>query len=382
MRPAAFARTALLLLATCFSTVGLALAQPAASAAPAAAAIDRGYITPNAVLAAVAHPRRVLTAPEMEFLPREIISAAGLKELGLDPAGIDELLAVAELPDFQNPPLLGLVLHFNEPLQQGGLLPELVKRTTRAELNGKGYRKAISRDDFSLMRVDPQTILVASDELLGKMLANVAKPQAGPAAKALGRMSGAPDAAVVVALDPIRPMLKAELQKAPVPPAFANFLTIPDLIVSAEAQAALLDCDGSLVLHARDEEAAKQLENMLNALLDMGKMGLQVHAARMASSPDPVEQAAAQYMQRISGRMIDMFRPVREGDHLKLSGKGLSSQAGVLMLAATAGFLTDRVRADSPRPMPPHAVPVPVHKDVRKAPEAKQPLTEEEEERQ
>jgi prepilin-type processing-associated H-X9-DG protein len=323
-----------------------ATGQPAASAVPAAAAIDRGYITPNAVLAAVAHPRRLLTAPEMEMLPLEIISAAGLKELGLDPVGIDEILAVAEIPAFQNPPLLGLVLHFNEPLQQGGLLPQLVKRTTRAELNGKGYRKAISREDFSLMRADPQTILIASDELLAKMLTNLAKVEAGPAAKLLGQMSGSPDAAVVLVLDPIRPGLKAELQKAPVPPAFANFLTIPDLIVSAEAQATLLGRGGgSLVLRARDEEAAKQLENMLNALLDMGKMGLQVQAAQMANSQDPIQQATAQYMQRTSGRMIDLLRPVREGDHLSLSAKGISAQANLATTGILVGLLLPAVQS-------------------------------------
>ena len=30
------------------------------------------YITPGAIVAAVAHPRRVLTAPEMEMMPIEI----------------------------------------------------------------------------------------------------------------------------------------------------------------------------------------------------------------------------------------------------------------------------------------------------------------------
>ena len=115
-----------------------ASAQPAGGTASAqpAAAIDRGYIPPDAVLAAVAHPRRVMTAPEMELLPIEIISAAGLKELGIDPVQIEEVLAIAEVKDFKQPPQLGLVLRFAGPLRQGGLLPELVRHTTRAEING------------------------------------------------------------------------------------------------------------------------------------------------------------------------------------------------------------------------------------------------------
>ena len=325
-----------------------ASAQPAGGTAPTqpGGGIDRGYIPPDAVLAAVAHPRRALTAPELEFLPLEIISAAGLKELGLDPVQIEEVLAIAVVKDTRQPPQFGLVLRFAEPLRQGGLLPELVRHTTRAELNGKGYRKAAGPEDFSLMRADPRTILIAHDELLGKMLANVADPQPGPAAKLLSQMSGSPDVAAVLALDPVRPLLKAELQKAPVPPAFAGFLTIPDLVVSAEAQLTLLsNGGGALVLRARDEEAAKQLEAMINALLDMAKMGVQMQAGQLAKSQDPVEQATAQYMQRTSGRMIDLFRPVREGDHLSLSGKGVSAQANIATVGIAVGLLLPAVQS-------------------------------------
>jgi len=190
------------------------------------------------------------------------------------------------------------------------------------------------------MRADERTILIAHDSLLGRMLANLANPQPGPAAKLLGQASGSPDAAAVVALDPIRPLLKAELQKAPVPPAFAGFLTIPDLVVSAEVQLSLLgNGGGSITLRARDEAAAQQLEAMLNALLDMAKMGIRMQADKMAASPDPVEQATAKYMQRTGGRMLDMLRPVREGDHLSLSSKGASAQTNLLAGGAMAAFV-------------------------------------------
>jgi len=134
--------------------------------------------------------------------------------------------------------------------------------------------------------------------------------------------------------------LKAELQKAPVPPAFAGFLTIPDLVVSAEVQLSLLgNGGGSITLRARDEAAAQQLEAMLNALLDMAKMGIRMQADKMAASPDPVEQATAKYMQRTGGRMLDMLRPVREGDHLSLSSKGASAQTNLLAGGAMAAFV-------------------------------------------
>ena len=59
---------------------------------------DLSYVTPGAVFAAVAHPRRVLTAPGMEMLPLEVMSAAGKKELGIDP--LDVHMAIAALGNF------------------------------------------------------------------------------------------------------------------------------------------------------------------------------------------------------------------------------------------------------------------------------------------
>ena len=120
----------------------------------------------------------MLTVPELELLPLEIILAAGLKGLGLDPVEIEEVLVAADIRDFNQPLQLGIVLRFAQ-LARRGMLPELVRRTAPAEINGKGYRKANTPMDFSLMRADERTIIIARDELLGKMLANVAKPEAG-----------------------------------------------------------------------------------------------------------------------------------------------------------------------------------------------------------
>ena len=74
----------------------LSYAQQGANAAPAKK-IDVSYITPDAVLAVVAHPRRVLTAPEMEMFPIEILSAVGKQQLGIDP--VESRVGVARRRD-------------------------------------------------------------------------------------------------------------------------------------------------------------------------------------------------------------------------------------------------------------------------------------------
>ena len=220
------------------------------------------------------------------------------------------------------------------------MLPELVRRTAPAEINGKGYRKANTPMDFSLMRADERTIIIARDELLGKMLANVAKPEAGPAAKRFRQYRFAPDVAAVVVLDPIRPMLKAQLQKAPIPPAFANFLTIPDLIVSAEAQLSLLGGGAASLTLARQRRSRQATGIPAQRLVGHGQNRAdQVQAGKFAQSQDPIQQATAKYMQPTTGRMIDRLRPVREGDHLSITEKHASLQT-IAIAAAMGGFMT------------------------------------------
>jgi len=65
----------------------IATAQIPATERPAVAAAkpDLGYVTPATFAAILVHPQRVLRSPEMEFLPTEVISAAGLKDFGIDP---------------------------------------------------------------------------------------------------------------------------------------------------------------------------------------------------------------------------------------------------------------------------------------------------------
>ena len=72
----------------------------AVPAAPAAAKpdLDLGYVTPETMSAVVVYPRHVLTSPEMELMPLEVLTAWGVKELGIDPLQVESIMAIAEPP--------------------------------------------------------------------------------------------------------------------------------------------------------------------------------------------------------------------------------------------------------------------------------------------
>ncbi len=111
-----------LLVAVMSFSPSLVYAQAAETAASAAVPVpkpklDLSYVTPETAAIVVAFPRHVLTAPEMEMLPVEVFTAAGLKELGIDPAQIEQILAVVEPPQ-AGAMLAAVVVEMASPLGQ------------------------------------------------------------------------------------------------------------------------------------------------------------------------------------------------------------------------------------------------------------------------
>ena len=155
--------------------MGYAQSPAGSSAVAAKPKPDLDYVTPEAVAGVVAYPRAVLTAPQLELMPVEVLSAAGKKELGIDPVEIEQALVIAE-PPAGGPPGVAIVLKMTEPIGSGRILAPLWERTTEGTLNGKTYRKAKGPMDVSIFQADEKTLIVGTDALLQKMVAAHAAP--------------------------------------------------------------------------------------------------------------------------------------------------------------------------------------------------------------
>ena len=327
-----------------------AAAQPTPAgrvAADSGAKLDLGYVTPGTVAAAVVFPRRVLTAPEMEMLPIEVLSAVGKKELGIDPVEIEQALLIAEPPQ-AGPPGAAIVLHMASPLGPGKILMPLQQRTTEAELEGKTYRKGQTPMDPSIFLADDRTLIVGSDDLLHKMLANRADPKEGKMSRMLGRVAQPPDLMAVVLVRPLRPLIAAPLAMVPIPPPLAGVEKVPDLVNYVAITANVrTDPNASVVVRAEDEAAAKQLEDLVDRLLSVARQSMLAENSKQAASSDPVEQAMARYSQRVGGQMFEVLRPVRKGNTLSLTTKGrVNSQMGsVAVIGILVGLLLPAVQA-------------------------------------
>jgi type II secretory pathway pseudopilin PulG len=317
--------------------------QPPAAGAPGV--VDLNYITPNAVLAAVAHPRRVLQAPEMEMMPIEIISATGNKELGIEPLDIEQVLLVVE-PPAAGPPGAGLVLRFIKPYQLENLKLPGVAELQETTLNGRPYRQGTGPFAPGLYMPDDRTLMVATDAMLRAMLQNVQSPAAGPLRDLAAKADAGADIAVLAVVPPVRQLLSAQLAQVPIPPQFAAAKRLPELVDAVKAEVTMVGQPrSSLVLIAPSDLAAGELEKVIQQLMETGQqMMLGQVTAQMERTEDPVERAAAAYAERITRRIFDMVRPTRDGNTVVLAQEGLVSNQ-TAMIGVLVALLLPAVQA-------------------------------------
>ncbi len=314
----------LLVLTTIFYPCGV-YAQDKSSTATGAA-VELNYITPNAVVAAVAHPRRVLAAPEMEMMPIEVISAAAQKELGIEPLDVDQVLLVAE-PPVAGPPGFGLVVQFVKPYQLEAIKVPGNIPLENANINGRLYRRSASPMGPSMYMPDDRTLIVATEAMLQGMLKNAQTPASGPLHRLASKTDLSSDLTLVTVIEPVRPMLTAQLSQVPLPPPFEGVRRLPELLNAAKLELSVVGQSRSaLSLLASSEQAAGELDTLIKQMMDIGQqMILAQITAQMGQGDDPVEQASQAYAQRLTRRIFEMFQPKRKGNMLVLAHEGVAA---------------------------------------------------------
>ena len=92
----------------------LAGSLPVARAAEETALRGIEYVPPEAAVAVVVNFSKLQSAPSLEVMPREILTAAGIQDFGFDPLKIHQVIAVATPPSMGSAP--GPVSYTHLPL--------------------------------------------------------------------------------------------------------------------------------------------------------------------------------------------------------------------------------------------------------------------------
>ncbi len=286
---------------------------------PAGGRMDTTYVLPRAVAFAALRPSQLFKAPMAEWLPTEVATAAGLKYLGIDPAEVDEVIAFCGVPSVGME--YGITLKFAKPFKGSSIPQELRAHAQPGEIDGRKYLQSTQPMLPSFFAPDTNTLVVAPDETLKQLVAGKKERKTGPLLDRVAAAPGGNDLYLAVDIESLRPMIALAMAQATqkIPPQAQPFLDAPNLIRAAELTFNLNgNRNSSLVVRANDEASAQQLETLLANARSQYQEQMKAQFAEQAASSDPVDQALAQYMDRVSGLWMTPFTPTRETDSLTL----------------------------------------------------------------
>ncbi len=303
----------------------LAMVMGGASLLSAQAPAPARYLTGDMLGAVVVHPKRMSESALLEATPLEVLQAAGLEALKLDPWAIEQAVGGVGITLGGSAPPYGFALRFVEPLTKHGfpdasLEDHLFQRGEAVQANGPTIWQSQRGDPIAFAVVDDHTLLVAdSVTRIRRMLDQAQRPPETPLQKALAERESLPDVFVMGDIQSLRPVLGLFLPaiKAELPPEMAGVFDLPMLI-----RAVVLEADFQesfwlqLTLEANDDQAAQRAATILGQGRAMFEEIAKAELARADDSPDVVEQAAAKYGRRVLDEILDLVVPKPQGPRL------------------------------------------------------------------
>ncbi len=305
------------------------LAYSAASAQQAVEKVSPRYIPASAYAAVVVHPHAALQRKEMEMMPREIMAAAGKKELGFDPTQIRRFVAfVAAGKSLQEDPKFGMILRFAEQPQ---LSEQLIRGTKKEALQGRPYYKADREQMPSFFMPDATTLLIAPDAVMQQMVK--AQKVDSPLVELLTSSPPSETATAYVAVQQIKDQLKEVTAGVPLPPPLKPLLTIPDDLKSLRVDVGMekLALNARITMIAYDDDAAARLDKTIDDGVQFGSRLAIAQFSKDLDPSDPIQKATLAYIHRMSAAFKEMLKPKRDGAELVLDLDGQVATPGVLI---------------------------------------------------
>ncbi len=274
------------------------------------------FIPGTAFAGAAIFPQQIAEDPKFELVPREIITAWGLKELGFDPLMIKQATFIVKQMDSLNrPPQWAAILHF-EKMQ--GLAGNLIDRLDAKKVGGKAMFSGTSVGMPSFLIYDEATIFVGDEAFFQDM---VTADKSGALVDLIKNARVKGEMVAFADIKSVRPVLNQAMGGLPgfLPPAIAKLKAIPDQIEAMEyglkAEGGL---NSTLIVHMSNTETAKETSEVITNALEFGsEMGLGFLAAQMDFN-DPVQEAVVDYAQRVAAEYRQKLTPEVTGNRMTI----------------------------------------------------------------
>ncbi len=327
---------------------GAALLAGGVAGTKTAGAMDVSFIPADAVGAVIVRPRQFLTSPQAKLMPIEVFSALGKQRLGIDPLDIEQAVMVFDkLRNPQAPPEFGVILRLTKPYQQAQILPEIFGGARQVTAGSKSYLKGDAKPLNALHVPDAQTVVLATEPMMQQMLA-VTEP-AGHLPTLLQRTNVDHHVTAVASLDAMRAEINAMVAQArssQVPPPFNQFLALPEHLSAVALRMSLADqFRMELILLAPNDPSAEELERLAKLAVAMGREAAENVATQQMQKGDPndpVQQATAQYVERMVDYYAEMLEPRRSGRAVTIAAQ---ADPGASAVGVAVSLLLPAIRA-------------------------------------
>lgn len=274
------------------------------------------YVPPEAAVAVVVNFSKLQSAPSLELMPWEILTAAGIQDFGFDPLKIHQVIAVAAPPSMGAPPGLGAVVSLSMSVT---LKPSVLAQAQRVLVAGQQVYRFRKNPPIELALVDKKTMVLGTPGFLESMLRAAAVPGNAAAKSSLRQLVGtrAPsdEVAVFVAVQPARQFLKTGLENTPpLPPPLEFVRGLPDQVSSLRLNVNVAERQKvQLVATATDADAAAEIEKGVRGGLGMVKTLFLATLLAVPTGEGQVGKSTRSYFTRLANSLEKRLQPKRDG---------------------------------------------------------------------
>ncbi|MEZ6129389.1 MAG: DUF1559 domain-containing protein [Planctomycetaceae bacterium] len=287
-----------------------AIRQRIAAADPLATVVS--HLPSGTFAAAAVRPAVLAGDPGLQMLPLEVAEAAGRQQLGFNPMEVDAAVALLTLPIAGNGPNYGFAFKLKAGVQAD--YPWAQNSEVVEFGQGKTYYRESSGGPNAMCSVEFEdgTVLFGAEETIRQSLTQSGNSQVGQMLLA-DRDRGHVFAAANMEL--IRPFVVGALQEAPTaPPQLEALKNLPNAVKTMQLWVNLTQgLKLSLVLNTASEESASATAESISQALAFGQEMTAQEIRANFDGNDPVQQAMADYAQRIAGSYMQRLQPAVSG---------------------------------------------------------------------
>lgn len=305
-------------------------------------AVGIEFVPPRATAALVVRPDAIYNTPLLQMVPWEVASVKTQEFVGVKIQDVDSILLYAMPPGVDGRPTLGAVVKFAEKVELESLFPNLVEagqlaQNVRPDTNTR-YLQGKESFPLDVVPVDEKTYLMGMPTAIEDMLKQHAEPVESQLANRIRQDLQPAEIQMFLLVEPIREMSQFILAD-PKLAEFPGLRDLPQQLSYAQLIGNLdLEKGGiTLVLTARSEGEAEQLEQTMLGLLDSSaRFARQMTQPR---EPDSAEgKAIQQYTERISRTLQSALKPTRSGKQVTLTTAGKPGTSPQVLLASGTAF--------------------------------------------